>query len=275
MPEHPHPPRSARPAAAPRHVAVVLHDVAPATWPACRRLLSMLRAVAHRHNVRLRVTLLVVPAWHGEPATTPFVRWLHRMQEAGHELALHGLTHQDDGPPARDARERWLRRVYTAGEGEFAALDHIEALRRLAIGRAWALKLHLAMRGFVPPAWLMSPAAREAVRASGFAYTCTLNEIVSLPEGRRLHARSLVFSTRAAWRRLLSLAWVSWLALSERRAPLWRLELHPADVEHAAIRRCVRRLLHRALADGREPLRLAEVERRVMRAGTANAMAAA
>lgn len=258
-----------------RHLAVVLHDVAPATWVRSQRLMALLQATARQHGVGLRVTLLVVPLWHGEPATVPFVRWLQHVAQAGHELALHGLTHLDEQPAPTRWRERLLRQVYTAGEGEFAALDCAEATRRLHLARGWADNLHLPVSGFVAPAWLLSAGARQALAASDFAYTCTWGEVIALPGWRPVTARPLVFSTRSAWRRALSLAWTGGLALLQRRAPLWRLELHPDDVEHAAIRRRVRRLLQQALRDGRVPLRLAQVEQRLAGDGTPHAAAAA
>ena len=45
-----------------RALTVVLHDVAPATWPAVERLRRCVRSVAP-----LPVTQLVVPRWHGQP----------------------------------------------------------------------------------------------------------------------------------------------------------------------------------------------------------------
>ena len=93
---------------------------------------------------------------------------------------------------------------------------------------------------------------------AGFRYTCTLNTIVALPSRQTLHAPSLVFSTRSAWRRGLSLLWNRNLAWRQRKAPLLRLELHPQDGDHPAVMRCWSRVLARALRD-RQPVRLSEV----------------
>ncbi|HEX5686236.1 MAG TPA: polysaccharide deacetylase family protein [Ideonella sp.] len=246
-----------------RALTVVLHDVSPATWPACLRVMTAVRRVARREGKRLPMTLLVVPAMHGEPATPAFVRSLRYLVGHGHELALHGLTHSDDAPPRSSWLDHVRRRWYTDGEGEFSALDRSEATRRLALGRAWATLLRLPMRGFVAPAWLLSEASWEAVESAGFAYTCTLNEVVALPGRQGLHARSVVFSTRSAWRRLASVVWNTLLAGWQQRAPLLRLELHPHDADHAAVLRCWSRILARALRDGRRPLRLDDVARQV------------
>ena len=263
-----------------RYLTVVIHDVAPANWSACQRLMTFAQAEACTAGVRLPLTLLAVPAMHGEPATPAFVRWLHHQAGRGHELALHGLTHRDEAPPPRSWRERFLRRFYTAGEGEFAALDAEGAGERLSIGRRWAEALRLPMRGFVAPAWLLSDAAFDAVEDAGFAYTCTLTELIAWPGRRRLHARSLVFSTRSWWRRALSVLWNTALAWWLAPAPLMRLELHPGDVDHPAVRRCWRRILRRALRDQhRRPLRLheaaAHLQPRPPRRGPRHAMATA
>ncbi len=237
-----------------RYVCVVMHDVAPARWAGCTRVLAQLRAVAREAGVELPLTLLVVPEMHGVPgASSQYLRWLHRLARSGHELALHGYTHSDDGPPPRGLFERLVRERYTASEGEFSALDGEQAAARLVQGKAWAQQHGLQMPGFVAPAWLLSDAARQAVAQAGFRYTCTLNKIIALPGEQSLHAPSLVFSTRSGWRRGLSLLWNRNLAWRQRQAPLLRLELHPQDADHPTVLRCWSRVLVNALQT-RQPL---------------------
>ncbi len=256
---------------APR-VCVVLHDVAPARWDGCTEVLQHLRAVADAAGVALPVTLLVVPRMHADAAARVrvpprYLRWLHRLARSGHELALHGLTHRDDGPPPQRWVDRLIRRHYTAGEGEFAALGHDDAAARIAAGRAWAAEHGLATPGFVPPAWLLSPAGWDAIAAAGFDYSCTLGQVVALPERRALRVPSLVFSTRAAWRRALSVAWNTALGWGTRGAPIVRLELHPADAAYPAVRDCWKRWLAAALRE-RTPIRLHEVAALARHRGT-------
>ncbi|KQV89449.1 DUF2334 domain-containing protein [Pelomonas sp. Root1237] len=239
-------------------VCVVLHDVSPARWDGCLRVLAELRRCASHAGVRLPLSLLVVPRMHGNAEVPPrYLRWLRGMAGAGHELLLHGLTHSDEGPPLRGLGDYLLRRHYTAGEGEFAALSHPQAMQRLREGRTWAGDHGLPMDGFVAPAWLLAPPALQAVADAGFRHTCTLTEVIALPHRHVLPAPSLVFSTRTAWRRGLSLAWNSLQARRAREAPLLRLELHPGDADHRAVVRCWTRLLDEALRT-RTPLRLAE-----------------
>lgn len=257
-----------------RWVSVTLHDVAPARWDGCTRVLRTLGALGRECGVALPVTLLVVPRWHAQHAVPDaWLRWLQHQLRRGHGVALHGWTHHDDAPPATHWRQRLLREVYTDGEGEFAALDLRAASARLAAARAWALRHGLPDGGFVPPAWLLNEAGRRAVQAAGFDHLCTFDELVALPEGRSLRALPLVFSTRARWRRVLSCAWVPALAHHQRHAPLLRLELHPDDAEHDDVRRCWVRLLRGAL-HSRRPARLADVAER-LREGMPPALRAA
>ncbi|WP_229427164.1 DUF2334 domain-containing protein [Massilia atriviolacea] len=150
-------------------LCVVIHDVAPATWPDCLRLLQAVREVAD-----IPLTWLVVPRWHGSQASAPDVdAALGAMLADGHELALHGDTHLDTAAPLGGWRDRFLRRVYTEGEGEFAALDAAEARRRIDLGLAWFDARGWPVHGFVAPAWLLGDGAWEAVRSYSFMYTTT------------------------------------------------------------------------------------------------------
>ncbi|HEX8614913.1 MAG TPA: DUF2334 domain-containing protein [Telluria sp.] len=158
------PPPHGRPA-----LCVVIHDVAPATWTDCLRLFEAVREVAD-----IALTWLVVPCWHGSEARSPaFEATLERLLVDGHELALHGYTHRDSAAPASGWRSRFLRGVYTEGEGEFAALDPDEARRRIALGLAWFDERGWPVSGFVAPAWLLGDGAWEAVRSHPFIYTTT------------------------------------------------------------------------------------------------------
>jgi len=240
-------------------LAVVLHDVAPATQAACRRMLAAVRDVAE-----VPVTLLAVPRYHCEPSPRAFIDWLDDRYVRGDEVALHGYTHQDDGIP-RNLVDHLKRRHYTRGEGEFADLSMNEAMRRITAGVHWFSRQGFVLRGFVAPAWLMSRGTWEALRWADLLYTCTLRRFVLLPERREFISQSIVYSTSSAWRRCASLAWNATVAATLRHNPLLRLELHPHDADHVAIRRSWQRLLERHLAE-RTPRTLAGVAAK-LRAG--------
>lgn len=226
-----------------RAVSVVIHDVAPLTMASCRVLIDAVRRVAD-----IPLTLLVVPHYHGVPADATFERWLDGALAAGDELALHGWTHRDDGI-AQGGIDRLRRRWYTAGEGEFAGLSEQEAAERLARGRRWFAARGWPVQGFVAPAWLMSGGTRRALAAGDFAWTATLSRLIALPSQAELYSQSLVYSTRAGWRRASSLIWNKAVATTQRARPLLRLELHPPDALHPAILASWSTLLRDALAE--------------------------
>lgn len=229
-----------------RWLTVALHDVAPATWERCERVLAAVREVAD-----IPVTLLAVPAWHGECSAQPwFEAALGERLAHGDELALHGYFHCDPGAPC-DVADWIRRRVYTV-EGEFAALCEREAAERIHLGQRWFAANGWPLAGFVAPAWLLGPGAWTALRSSrDFLYTSTLTQLHLLPERAVLRAPCLTYSTRAAWRRLCSLAWNPALAASAAHRPLVRVGLHPDDAEDPAVMRSWQRCLERLLRDRR------------------------
>lgn len=251
-----------------RLVTVVLHDVAATTLGACDRVLAAVREVAGP----IPLTHLVVPRHHGAPPTGAFHAWLDARAAAGDELALHGLTHRDEGAgDAAGAIDRLRRTHYTRGEGEFWSLGAAEAAARIGEGLAWLDAHRWPVSGFVAPAWLLGDGARAALAspalASRFAYTSTLGAVEPLPTGRGvpIRAQSVVYSTSRPWRRALSLAWNAAVARLERNRALLRVELHPHDADFAAVRRSWQRILRRALAEGRTATTVAAAVGRLCR----------
>lgn len=227
-----------------QHLCVSIHDVAPATWQLCERLLAAVDAVA-----KVPLTLLVVPAYHGDSRDMPWYdRELERRLALGDELALHGYVHLDQGLPPRGLRQRYARYVYTRGEGEFAALTEQEAARRLALGMQWFAGRGWPLQGFVPPAWLLGDGGWRALRASGLLYTTTWRHFHFLQHAAPVEAPSLVYSSRNAWGRALSRHAVRWAGIGQRNAPLVRLSLHPRDALDPRTVRHFQRLLTTLLA---------------------------
>jgi predicted deacetylase len=232
----------------PRSLCISLHDVAPATWTACKRVLE---AVAATSVARIPVALLIVPRYRGVDSALDrnFLRAIEARAAAGDELVLHGYTHVDEQPQRGWGLPLDLvrRRVYTAGEGEFSALARDEALRRIDMGLAWFAARGWPVSGFVAPAWLMSNAARAALYDTALDYAGTRAELLLLPQRQALMAPSLVYSTRSAWRRCVSLRFNRALAAVNQRRELLRLALHPADAQHDEVRASWQRLLHAAM----------------------------
>ncbi|MET0964474.1 MAG: polysaccharide deacetylase family protein [Noviherbaspirillum sp.] len=226
-----------------RWLCVSIHDVAPATWAQCAQLMAAVAAVAD-----IPLTLLVVPAWHGAAQSVPaFDHELEVRMARGDELALHGYTHLDSGPPARNWLEQLARHVYTNGEGEFAALGANDAAERLRLGLHWFARRGWPLHGFVAPAWLLGAGGWQALRRLPLLYTTTWRRFYLLPEGQSLHAPSLVYSSRNGWGRALSRQAVALTGLMQRDAPLVRLSLHPRDAVDRATVRHFQKLLERLL----------------------------
>lgn len=242
-----------------RALCVSIHDVAPATWHDCRHLIAAVHAVAP-----IPLTLLVVPYWHRLPQarSQQCHAELSSMQAAGHELALHGYTHLDEGPAPHNWTERFRRRVLTRGEGEFAALDQCAAHQRLQAGVAWFAERNWPLAGFVAPAWMMSSRSCEALAMMPFSYMTNYAGLYLLPQFQGLRAPALVYSTRYRVGDALLRSAMMLLAATQSQAPLMRVALHPADVQRPANLRHAQRLIACALRD-RTAMTKADLARRL------------
>ncbi|MGC4060195.1 MAG: polysaccharide deacetylase family protein [Aquabacterium sp.] len=236
--------------------SVVIHDVAPATWAACQRVIQAVREVAD-----VPMTLLVVPRYHLRPSDHAFERCMHRQIAKGHELALHGYSHLDEGQP-QGWRDHVRRRWYTAGEGEFSALPESAALHKLRAGMNWFERRQWPLQGFVAPAWLLSSGTWQALGQVPLNYTATLNAVYSLPHAARTPSACLAFSTRSLWRRVVSIPRNSVVSSGWHRHRLVRLELHPHDADYPFIRQYWMNALRR-LMDERQAVTLSEGVRRL------------
>lgn len=230
-----------------KSLCVSIHDVAPDTWDDCVRLHEAVRAVAD-----IPLTWLVVPRYHGRaPPALAMERALDALLARGHELALHGYTHLDNAPPLAGLRRRFLRTVYTQGEGEFAAIGVDEARQRIELGRAWFAERGWPLHGFVPPAWLLGAGAWQALRAFPFDYTTTLGHFHLLRPQHSLLAPSLVYTARNAGGRMLSPRIAGAMGAAMTPARLVRLSLHPRDAHYPALLRHAQDLVECLLADRR------------------------
>lgn len=234
-----------------RQVCVVLHDVAPVTWPLCAQLLDGLDALGAPP-----VTLLIVPDFHAQgrvDAAPEFVRAIEARLRRGDELVLHGYHHCDEAPASRDPVDWLRRRVLTAGEGEFAALSALQARRKLQDGLDMFAQLDWPVSGFVPPAWLASAGTRAALQDSTLQYTSTHGALIALQDGQRSFAPCLTASPRSRWRRAASRLWLRAALAATSGAGTVRVGLHPDDALHEDLMARWRSVLTRLLTL-REPV---------------------
>lgn len=219
---------------------VSIHDVAPPNLAAVRRLWQSCRVAG------VVPALLVVPDWHGRAPIerdAGFLAWLRSAVDEGAEVILHGERHDEAG--RRRALADEVRAAgKTAREGECLTLDapELEAMVRRGLARLEALGF--SSRGFVPPAWLMRAEARPGIYAAGAAFTEDEGAIY-LAGGRRIASPALRWSTRTAFRARASVLVAEWRWRSQRRTPVMRLALHPADLNDGRVARSVAEALAR------------------------------
>ncbi|ANQ84974.1 hypothetical protein dqs_1936 [Azoarcus olearius] len=242
----------------PAALCVAIHDVAPATWARCERLLAVVEEVAP-----LPLTLLVVPDYHRRGDGTPgwYLEALEARRARGDELALHGWVHLDESGRCHGPREWWRRRVMTASEGEFSALTARAARFRLGVGQTWFRNHGWPLYGFVAPAWLLSPGSWETLDDSPLRYTTTADAFYLLHPRRRHASPCFAWSTRSPWREALSLRWNGRPARLAARGPM-RLALHPDDALHPRVLNQIQYLVDALLRD-HEPMTKARLAMRL------------
>lgn len=220
-----------------------IHDVSPAHEAQVQQLWAMCTARG------VSPALLVVPNWHGKRslARSPaFVAWLHQCVKDGADIILHGYRHDELGM-RRSIRDQWRAFGRTEREGEFLTLQHAAARERIADGLRVLRALDLNPMGFIPPAWLAREACHAAVAELGLAMSEDARAVRLHARGVRMPAPVVCWSGRTPLR-----AWAS-AALAEARwavyqhAPLVRLSLHPADLDHPATTRSISTALDRWL----------------------------
>jgi predicted deacetylase len=223
---------------------VSIHDVSPLTLEASQRLVCMVAA----HGVALHaLTVLIIPQHEDGPTLDtdlPTCRWLHHLVKEGACLCLHGLTHRMSGA-ARGPGEWLWSRGFARGQGELYLSDRADCERRLDMARAIIKRCGLAdkVHGFVPPAWLLSPAAADVVLDVGFAFH---ERFAGIRAGDALLARRLIgFGSLSAVESRVTAAY-AWLQ-SHARPRDTRLAIHPADAQRASTRRAIDRTLRRLL----------------------------
>jgi uncharacterized protein len=227
-----------------KQLIISFHDLHSGSWECCKRFIQRCQDMGADH-----MSLLVIPQYHGQPRFTDnaeFVAWLQSLPTEQFDLCLHGYYHQ-----AEEVRGNWFQQlkgnVYTTGEGEFYQLSKTQAREKLAAGLRLFISNQLTVHGFTAPAWLVSPEAKQAIRESGFQYN-TLWDGVELPGSNVfIKAPTLVYSSRNAWRRLVSRIWISFFHTFNKHKHILRFAVHPVDFEHPAIEKHLYKVLQEAL----------------------------
>ncbi|WP_447725765.1 DUF2334 domain-containing protein [Sphingomonas koreensis] len=218
-----------------RRLLISVHDVAPSFERKIDRLLELIAGSVDGRAV----TMLVVPHhWNSKALRpgTPFATRLRSWAEQGAEIFLHGWTHRDDSQ--HRGVTAFKARYMTAGEGEFLGLSREEALDRMTRGKGLLEEIvGMPVEGFVAPAWLYSPGARQALGEAGFRLAEDHTHVWSPADGDRKLAGDpvITWASRSASRRISSLAAAAFLRRVLRTRPVARVGVHPGDTSSPAL----------------------------------------
>ena len=201
-------------------------------------------------------TILVVPDFHsrGRIDKHPeFCSWLRELNDAGVEIAQHGLKHL--GGEERFSLEG---KLFTKGEGEFLLLAEDNAFKRIEEGyRIMSDVLGEPPSGFTAPAWLYSNGTREALKGFPFKWV-EYRWAIEYANGNRISIPAVVFASRTSWKRFCSFMWASLGTGLFSRRKSFRLALHVRDLP--TLERSVGRALIRSTS-GRTCIRCADLAR--------------
>ncbi|MBU6266926.1 MAG: polysaccharide deacetylase family protein [Sphingomonadales bacterium] len=232
--------RSTRPPDLPATVAGAcrllgsIHDVGPRFAEQTARLHDLLA----RQLGGPRFAMLVVPDHWGEAplsAAPAFRRQLRDWADSGIEMFVHGWFHRDHARHSGMARLR--ASTMTASEGEFLGLERAVAAQRMADGKALVEDIiGRPATGFIAPAWLYGPGAREALDASGFALAEDHMRVWQ-PGTGRIVARGpvITWASRSRPRQLSSLAVAALARHGLHRLRTVRIAVHPGDTTVPAL----------------------------------------
>jgi len=206
-----------------KKIMVSLHDVTPAMFDRSRQLTDMIM-----NRTGSDFTMLVVPDFHTESRIDrcpEFCSWLRELNDAGVEIAQHGLYHLD-------TQEKFSMegKLFTKGEGEFLSLSMEDARGRIEEGyKIMSDVLGEPPSGFTAPAWLYSRGTREALKGFPFKWV-EYRWAVKYFNGGKQTIPAVVFATRTPWKRACSVFWSSAGPAVFSGSSVYRLALHVRDL---------------------------------------------
>ncbi len=215
-----------------------IHDVGPRSEREVETLAALLAGILGGP----KFAMLVVPDhWGTAPlAQAPaFQRRLREWADVGVEMFVHGWFHKDlaqhTGIAALKARHM------TASEGEFLGLSCDVAAQRMADGRKLIEDIiGRPVAGFIAPAWLYGPGARQALAASGFALAEDHFRVWQPASGTVLARGPVVtWASRSRNRQRSSLTFARLAQTGLRPLKIARIAVHPGDTGVPALLRSI------------------------------------
>ncbi|MBW8888224.1 MAG: polysaccharide deacetylase family protein [Fibrobacteres bacterium] len=233
-----------------RKLVVSLHDITPFH----RERIGRAEAV-YRELGLSKLTYLFVPEYHGGyPAAQDmaFRAWCREERPFRIDWHLHGYCHLEPPPQPGSwgAGDFLKRKLLTAGEGEFLALDAEAQRRKLEAGReAFRTCLGKDPVGFVAPAWLFNAHLPGALKDQGFRFTEDQRRMYRVDTGASLKSPVITWATRTWLRKYGSLVVCPLLLRLWSQAPVLRVAMHPFDFDHPATVGNIRSVLAAAMRD--------------------------
>jgi predicted deacetylase len=232
-----------------RKVVISLHDATPFHLDRMRRAESVFRDLGVA-----KIAYLFVPEYHGGyPAagSAAFRDWCLEPRAFRIDWHLHGYHHLETGDAGAGGAGDFLKRkLLTAGEGEFLALDAEAQARKIEAGReAFRACLGRDPVGFVAPAWLFNNALPGVLKRQGFSFTEDQRRMYRVDTGARLDSPVITWATRTWLRKYGSLAVCPLLQRLWAKAPVLRIAMHPFDFDHPETVASIRGVLSRALRE--------------------------
>jgi peptidoglycan/xylan/chitin deacetylase (PgdA/CDA1 family) len=226
-----------------RHFHVCIHDATPAY---ARETELMLRDLAPL--VGSRLSLGVVPDWHGAWPLTMHAAYCRLIKEGSGELLLHGYFHQR-------RRGSGLASWIAERSDEMNGLNRGETLRALEQGqRVLAEVFGKPARGFLAPAWQRGHAHDVNVHALGIEHMLGYFALESCT-GRRIPLATYTWDCgRWGWLGHVGHGLGRLLQIQDRRVPV--VAIHPRDVARGFWPQILR-LIEELLEQGYQPRTLA------------------
>lgn len=235
----------------PRFV-VELHDVAPPFESQIRAQLDILTAMGIG-----RCALHVVPSWHGKcplAGSPSLVGLLRQQQEAGSELVLHGLEHQQRGPLRGHALLRLRAGVFARDVAEFLSLTPSDMVRGLLQARDLCEGLGLAAPStFCAPGWLLDPDLAGALVETGIQRIAGMFSVLDLPTSHRYLLPSLGYMGGGAVHESVIGLTNSLVRLALPKLATVQIYLHPQGHIESPAARAVLRTVRRLVEFGWRP----------------------
>jgi predicted deacetylase len=184
-----------------KYAVVAVHDVAPKNLNKIMKIDEFLRKQGIDD-----FSYLVIPRYHDSESQDIRLHeeFVEIMQGTGQELALHGLSHSN-----------------LLLEDEFFTNYKIAEARLKEGKKIFREAFGSSPTGFIPPMWLISRAAVDAVNDNGFKYTSSSNYFYDLRDGVKFRTtlviRGNIMTVPSTFNTLF------------RRKPLVAVALHPHD----------------------------------------------